>query len=123
MRAESELVWPLPRSILNLARKNRDLVGLGSYIINAQAGCNDCHSCPSYAAGGNAYLRQPKQFNCENYLAGGVSFGPFTSRNLTPEQNRLPPASPSTSSSWCCELASISITRTLRLSLCFKLCL
>lgn len=89
MRAESELVWPLPRSILNLARKNRDLVGLGSYIINAQAGCNDCHSCPSDAAGGNPYLRQPKQFNGENYLAGGVPFGPFTSRNLTPEQNRL----------------------------------
>ena len=79
----------IARSILNLARKNRDLVGLGSYIINAQAGCNDCHSCPSDAAGGNPYLRQPKQFNGENYLAGGVPFGPFTSRNLTPEQNRL----------------------------------
>ena len=29
---------------LNLENKNRDLVGLGSYIVNAQAACNDCHS-------------------------------------------------------------------------------
>jgi hypothetical protein len=75
---------------LNLEGKNRALVGLGSYIVNAQAGCNDCHSCPSYAPGHNPYLGQPKQFNAENFLAGGVPFGPFTSRNLTPEENGLP---------------------------------
>ncbi len=75
---------------LNLHRKNRALVGLGSYIVNAQASCNDCHSCPSYAPGHNPYMGQPKQFNAENYLAGGVPFGPFTSRNLTPEENGLP---------------------------------
>src|SRR5262245_46661214 len=28
---------------LNLQGKNRASVGLGSYIVNAQAGCNDCH--------------------------------------------------------------------------------
>jgi hypothetical protein len=60
------------------------LVGLGSYIVNAQAGCNDCHSCPSYAPGHNPFFHQPKQFNAANYLAGGVPFGPFTSRNITP---------------------------------------
>jgi hypothetical protein len=75
---------------LNLHHKNRALVGLGSYIVNAQAGCNDCHSCPSHAPGHNSYMGQPKQFNAENYLAGGVPFGPFTSRNLTPEANGLP---------------------------------
>jgi hypothetical protein len=38
---------------LNLEGKNRALVGLGSYIVNAQAGCNDCHSCPSFAPSHN----------------------------------------------------------------------
>jgi hypothetical protein len=32
---------------LNLRGKNRALVGLGSYIVNAQGGCNDCHTYPS----------------------------------------------------------------------------
>ena len=29
---------------LDLKGKNRSLVGLGSYIVNAQGGCNDCHT-------------------------------------------------------------------------------
>ena len=29
---------------LDLTGKNRSLVGLGSYIVNAQGGCNDCHT-------------------------------------------------------------------------------
>ena len=29
---------------LNLHGKNRSLVGLGSYIVNAQGDCNGCHS-------------------------------------------------------------------------------
>ena len=36
---------------LNLKDKDPELVGLGSYIVNAQGGCNDCHTCPSYAPG------------------------------------------------------------------------
>lgn len=32
---------------LNLEGKDPALVGLGSYIVNAQAGCNDCHTCPA----------------------------------------------------------------------------
>ena len=32
---------------LNLKHKDPELVGLGSYIVNAQGGCNDCHTCPS----------------------------------------------------------------------------
>src|SRR5262245_50726456 len=35
---------------LSLQGKNRASVGLGSYIVNAQAGCNDCHTCRSYAS-------------------------------------------------------------------------
>jgi hypothetical protein len=73
---------PVP---LNLTGKDRNLVGLGSYIVNAQAGCNDCHTNPSFAEGGNPFLGQPKQINAQGYLRGGVPFGPFVSRNLRPD--------------------------------------
>jgi hypothetical protein len=69
---------------LNLAGKNRALVGLGSYIVNT-GGCNDCHTHPSYAPGGDPFLGQPEQINTDQYLTGGRQFGPFTSRNLTPD--------------------------------------
>ena len=77
---------------LNLEGKNRALVGLGSYIVNAQAACANCHSCPTYAPGHNSYFGQAKQFNADNYLAGGVPFGPFTSRNITPDPDSGLPA-------------------------------
>lgn len=75
---------------LNLRGKNKTLVGLGSYIVNAQGGCNDCHTNPSYAPGGNPFLGEPEQINTENFLAGGMTFGPFTSRNITPNASGLP---------------------------------
>jgi len=77
---------------LNLEGKNRALVGLGSYIVNAQGGCNDCHTHPSYADGGDPFKGQPKQINTAQYLTGGRQFGPFTSRNLTPAPNTGLPA-------------------------------
>src|SRR2546423_5669010 len=77
---------------LNLEGKNRALVGLGSYIVNAQAVCANCHGCPTYAPGHNPYFGQAKQFNADNYLAGGVPFGPFTSRNITPDPDSGLPA-------------------------------
>src|SRR3989454_7714876 len=80
-------IAPLP---LNLKGKNRALVGLGSYIVNAQGGCNDCHTHPSYAPGGNPFLGQPEQINTAQYLAGGRAFGPFVSRNLTPDSTEKP---------------------------------
>ena len=67
-------------------------MGLGSYIVNAQAACVDCHSCPTYAPGHNPYFGQQKKFNGDNYLAGGVPFGPFTSRNITPDADTGLPA-------------------------------
>ncbi len=79
-------VAPVP---LDLAGKNYTQVGLGSYLVNSAGGCNDCHTQPSYAVGGNPFLGQPKKVNAANYLAGGQHFGPFVSRNLTPE-NGLP---------------------------------
>ncbi|HEX4961824.1 MAG TPA: cytochrome C [Thermoanaerobaculia bacterium] len=75
---------------LNLRHRDRNLVGLGSYIVNAQGGCNDCHTNPPYAAGGDPYQGQPKKFNAERYLAGGTPFGPVISRNITPNDDGLP---------------------------------
>jgi hypothetical protein len=68
---------------LDIKGLNPALVREGSYIVNAQGGCNDCHTAPSYAAGGNPFLGQPEQINTDCYLAGGAAFGPFISRNLT----------------------------------------
>jgi len=80
-------VAPVP---LDVHGKNRALVGLGSYIVNAQGGCNDCHTHPSYAPGGDPYLGQPEQINTAQYLAGGRVFGPFVSANITPDATGKP---------------------------------
>lgn len=82
-------IAPVP---LDLKGKNRALVGLGSYIVNAQGGCNDCHTNPSYAPGGNPFFGQMTQVNADQYLTGGRQFGPFTSRNLTPDPDTGLPA-------------------------------
>ncbi|MEO5766040.1 MAG: cytochrome C, partial [Casimicrobiaceae bacterium] len=81
-------ISPVP---LNLKRKNRALVGLGSYIVNS-GGCNDCHTNPAYAPGGNPFLGQPEQINVAQYLAGGRTFppSPFVSANLTPDASGKP---------------------------------
>jgi hypothetical protein len=76
---------------LNLRGRDRALVGLGSYIVNAQAGCNDCHTNPPYAPGGDPFQGEPKKINVEHYLAGGTRFGPdIISANLTPDEDGLP---------------------------------
>lgn len=81
-------IAPVP---LKLRGRDRALVGLGSYIVNAQAGCNDCHTNPPYAPGGDPYLGEPKQINTERYLAGGTPFGPdIVSANITPDEDGLP---------------------------------
>ena len=69
---------------LNLAGKNRNLVGLGSYIVNS-SGCNDCHTHPEYLPNSNPFRGQPEMVNFPQYLSGGRQFGPFTSANLTPD--------------------------------------
>lgn len=99
-------ITPVP---LNLERKNRDLVGLGSFIVNAQADCNGCHTGGgppnfNYAAGGNPYFGQPQKTDPTTYLAGGAPFGQvgtptgpngyagpnIIARNLTPDKNGRP---------------------------------
>ena len=73
-------IAPVP---LDMKGLNPALVREGSYIVNAQGGCNDCHTVPSYAAGGNPFFGEPEVINAPCYLAGGAAFGPFVSRNLT----------------------------------------
>ena len=81
-------IAPVP---LNLKGKNVAFVGLGSYIVNAQGGCNDCHTNPPFAMGGDPFLGQPRKVNAARYLAGGMAFGPgIVSRNITPDANGLP---------------------------------
>lgn len=85
--AQGFAIAPVP---LNLAGLDRVKVGLGSYLVNALGGCNDCHTAPPYAPGGDPYLGQRKRINRAGYLAGGQQFGPFVSPNLTPDARRRP---------------------------------
>lgn len=87
--AKGFAIAPVP---LDMEGRDPVLVGLGSYLVNAAGGCNDCHTNPSFAEGGDPFMGQPKQINTANYLAGGTEFGPFKSRNLTPdpEKDNLP---------------------------------
>jgi hypothetical protein len=82
-------IAPVPLSYDKDDHEKKELVGLGSYLVNAVGGCNDCHTQPSYAPGHDPFMGQPKQVNTAHYLGGGRVFGPFVSRNLTPE-NGLP---------------------------------
>jgi hypothetical protein len=85
---------------LDTTGKNPDLVGYGSYLVNAAAGCADCHSsgpASTFAAGRSPYgIAQFKQINPSVYLGGGRDFGPFAnlehlySRNVTPDKSGRP---------------------------------
>ncbi|HEU4624269.1 MAG TPA: hypothetical protein VFS52_05875 [Steroidobacteraceae bacterium] len=75
---------------LSLKGKNVALVGLGSYLVNAVGGCNDCHTHPSYLPGGDPFQGESPIINADQYLAGGRQFGPFTSANITPDQDGRP---------------------------------
>ncbi len=96
-------IAPVP---LNLVGKDRKLVGLGSYWVNAVYDCNFCHTSGgppnfNFAAGFNPYFGQPKKTDPTTYLAGGTDFGPaipgpgyvgpdIISRNLTPDKTGRP---------------------------------
>jgi len=95
-------IAPVP---LNLAHKNRDLVGLGSYLVNVFE-CDGCHSAgppTQYVTPtGNPFFLSPplvqERINPDTYLGGGrvfpSPFGPgsinIVSRNLTPDASGLP---------------------------------
>jgi len=95
-------IAPVP---LNLHGKDRALVGLGSYIMNAASDCNSCHTvspAAEFVAGANPYLlgqQQPAKVNPDVYLGGGNDFGTLDpdgrsahiiSRNLTPDKTGRP---------------------------------
>jgi hypothetical protein len=92
-------IAPVP---LNLNGKDRQLVGLGSYLVNGAGHCNVCHSAgpaTEYATGGNPYFKgnQPTVINQATYLGGGRVFpvqapgAPvIVSRNLTPDRTGRP---------------------------------
>ncbi len=65
--AQGLSISPVPVDLTGLNQDQIELVGNGSYLVNA---ASDCASCHTGTAG---------------FLAGGVSFGPVTSRNLTPD--------------------------------------
>jgi hypothetical protein len=86
---------------LNVTGLNPALVGLGSYIVNAQADCNGCHNSPDlgpeFLPVGDPYLnRHPTVINPATYLGGGTTFATFPngaviqSRNLTPDKTGRP---------------------------------
>jgi plastocyanin len=88
-----DIVTVIPKVLpitLNLKGKIANTVYLGSYIVNAQSGCANCHSCPTYAVGHNPYKKEVKQFNARTYLAGGVSVKGVVSANLTPDKTGKP---------------------------------
>lgn len=86
---------------LTITNQNPNLVYIGSYIVNAQADCNGCHTAPDY---GPEYSkdptlvgnRPPGVVNADAYLGGGTFFATFPgganifSRNLTPDITGLP---------------------------------
>jgi len=110
--------WRIAPSFINAQGKDHALVGLGSFIVNAQADCNGWHTSDpanEYVFGNNPYLLNftaPRQYNQATYLAGGNNFGPvgpglvkdttsplyggpglgpnIISRNLTPDHTGNP---------------------------------
>jgi hypothetical protein len=80
---------------LNIGTRNPILVGLGAYLVNQVASCNDCHTNPSFAPGHDPFLGQPKQINANVYLAGGHSYPADDGEtvfppNITPDSTGKP---------------------------------
>ncbi len=75
---------------LRLRGKNRLLVGLGSYLVNSAGACNDCHTHPLFAPGGDPFKGETEIINTAQFLSGGRQFGPITAPNITPDENGRP---------------------------------
>jgi hypothetical protein len=73
-------------------------IGIGSYIVNGSGDCTGCHTWSgvrnddgsNYLPGGDPFLGQPEKVDVANFMSGGLAFGPFTSRNLTPDPDPTP---------------------------------
>jgi cytochrome c553 len=79
-------ISPVP---LSLQGKDRNVVDLGSYLVNALADCGGCHTFPQFLTGGDPFQGtshspiSPRR-NTRHYLAGGRCFGHIISSDLTP---------------------------------------
>jgi hypothetical protein len=115
----AEIGLRIAPSFINIDGKDPTLVGLGSFIVNAQADCNGCHGsnpASEYLPTNNPYFLPPNNRRAEydqaTYMNGGQNFGPagpgivtdmnsplyagpglgpnIISRNLTPDHTGLP---------------------------------
>jgi hypothetical protein len=75
----------VPLNLRNESLLSRTYIGIGSYYVNGVGGCVGCHTAPTYAPGGDPFAGEPLAINVDGYLAGGAEFGPFISRNITPD--------------------------------------
>lgn len=117
-QSQVEIGLKIAPSFLDTKGKDPALVGLGSFIVNAQADCNGCHgSDPAheYLPANNPYFlgsHSPAKYNQATYMNGGQNFGPvgpgvvqdttsplyagpglgpnIISRNLTPDHTGNP---------------------------------
>jgi len=109
-------IAPVP---LNLAGLDQQMVGVGSYLVNAIGDCNGCHTGGgppnfNYTANGNPYfvptffgpieITPQTKVDPTVYLSGGMDFGPvgtptgsgpyagpdIIARNLTPNSAGVP---------------------------------
>jgi hypothetical protein len=81
-------IAPVP---LDLRGKDRALVGLGSYLVNAQAACNDCHTDPTYEHGHDPFQGGDGRINAAGYLRGGkAAANGIAGPDLTPDARGLP---------------------------------
>ena len=105
--AQGLAIAPVP---LKYPPQYKDLVGFGSWLVNAVGDCNGCHTSGTngtpypYAVGFNPYFgQQPTKVDPTVYLSGGQDFGQVAvdanfnpigphiiSRNLTPNYTGLP---------------------------------
>ena len=75
---------------LDFKKKDRKLVGLGSYLVNAVGGCNDCHTAPPFTQDPFDHLGAPKQI--KKRLLPGWRYAVRASRdNGTPVSRDITP--------------------------------
>jgi len=84
--ASETFVSQFNTTVARLTLDEQAQVGRGSYLVNAMAACNDCHTAPP-----GGLIPMTVDVNTAAYLAGGVDIGSFVgvgpvfSRNLTPD--------------------------------------
>jgi hypothetical protein len=84
--AATTFVSQFNTTVARLTPEVQARVGRGSYLVNAIAACNDCHTAPP-----GGLIPMTVDVNTAAYLAGGVDIGsffglgPVFSRNLTPD--------------------------------------